>query len=259
MNKEISITELSNEITVKQHLKIVAKSLLKVFVVVLALSIVVFVFSDSIFSFASSYYGIPKMNIVTLSPFEQISSQLYISLAIPLILLLPIFLYGLGNYVKPILSEKNSKMINKYIVWISIVGFIGLAFGVLVMAKEVLSLMLSYQTFNAMWSLSSIIKSVLFMGLSMALILEIAPLIVVLNKIKVIDSRKLSHYRLHVAFALSILTCVIVPSPDLVTYLILLLPMYLSFEVGLQIANRFNKSNDVNIQMEKEVYNVRTR
>lgn len=234
------IYELRNELTIREHFKVLGKTFLTMFILLMVLSILAFTFSDSIFTLMANYYSIDKSNIVTLTPFEQMNTQIFMALSLSTIVLIPLLVFNIYSFIKPALSKKYADKIKKSILVVGILGVIGFAFGTLVLSKMTLTFLLNYQTFNAMWSLSSIVKSVLVMGLSGALVLQIAPVMTMLNKIGIINPRRIGRYRLWVALGLAIFAGIITIGTDVVSQIVLFIPSYLSFEAGLFFANRHN-------------------
>ena len=74
---------------------------------------------------------------------------------------------------------------------------------------------------------------------------ELPIVIYFLSKIGIVTPKLLKQYRKHFIVVLLILAGVITPSPDLVSQLLVFIPLYSLFEIGIVVSGRVQKQREL--------------
>ncbi|MEJ6615369.1 MAG: twin-arginine translocase subunit TatC [Crocinitomicaceae bacterium] len=206
------------------------------------------------FQFMCDHFGvcveaIPlKMQSMTVS--GQFSYALMTSIMGGIVLAFPFIFYQIWRFVKPGL-KKNEQTVTKGIVfYVSLLFFIGIAFGYFIVAPLCVQFFGSYQIsakieniFTINSYMSTIISTVFYSGL-----LFLLPVVSYLfTKLGVITPEFLRKYRKHAIVGILVLSAIITP-PDLISQVIVGIPIVLLYEIGILVAarveNNKNKEQD---------------
>jgi sec-independent protein translocase protein TatC len=173
----------------------------------------------------------------------QFSINLMMSLMGGLVLAFPWVFYQIWGFIKPGLKQNEIQSARGIVWFVSILFFLGIAFGYFVIAP------LTVQFFGT-WTMSeditnaftinsylrTVISTVFFTGL-----LFLIPVVIqIFSKLGIISSAWLKKYRKHAFVAVLILAALITP-PDMITQVIVSIPILLLYELGIQIAKRIEK------------------
>ena len=152
---------------------------------------------------------------------------------------LPFILYFLGEFTFPALRKKE----RKYLITAVIIGgglfFCGAAFCYFLLMKIALStaaLFANWLNFGAdIWRAEDYITFVCKFMIGMGIAFELPVVILLLVKIGVLDYKKLSKFRMYWVIINLILASILTP-PDIVTQVLMALPMQLFYECSILIA-----------------------
>lgn len=184
-----------------------------------------------------------KMQSTSLS--GQFSYALMMSILGGVVLAFPYIFYQLWSFIKPGLKQ-NEKSVTKGIVfYVSLLFFIGISFGYFVVAP------LSVQFF-ALFKISQQIENIPTISNYMSLILStvfytgllfLLPVVnYLLAKLGVINAEFLRKYRKHAIVGVLILAAIITP-PDILSQIIVAIPILLLYEIGILVVARVEKNN----------------
>lgn len=170
----------------------------------------------------------------------QFSYALWMSILGGFVLAFPYIFYQLWSFVKPGLKAKEVKAVKGMVFYVSILFSLGILFGYFIVAPLSVQFFGSYQIskdivnfFTINNYLSTILSTVLYSGLFFLL-----PVILyILTKLGVITSAFLRKYRKHAIIVVLALAAVITP-PDVVSQIIVAIPIILLYELGIFVAAR---------------------
>lgn len=184
-----------------------------------------------------------RINFQSTEVMSQFGTSLLVAFLGGFVLAFPYVFYQLWGFVKPGLKEKELNQAKGLIFFVSILFFMGIAFGYFVIAP------LTVQFFGN-WTMSDVVinnfkirnyisvvsSTVFFTGL-----LFLLPVIIfIFSKLGIITSTWLKKYRKHSFVGVLILSAIITP-PDLFTQIIVSIPIVGLYELGIQLAKRIEK------------------
>ncbi len=180
-----------------------------------------------------------------LVPYGQVSLYLQVVFFAGFILAFPFIAWQLWQFIAPALHEHERKASRFSILFISLCFFSGIAFGYFVF------LPISLQFFAGFGS--NLIKNNIsvqdyisfFIGtlLTTGLVFELPFISYILSKIGLLTPAFMRFYRKHAIVVLLIVAAVVTPSTDLVTQLIIGVPMILLYELSILISAQVNRKN----------------
>ena len=183
-----------------------------------------------------------KMQSMTVS--GQFSYALMLSIMGGVVLAFPFIFYQIWSFVKPGLKFTEKKMARGIVFYVSFLFFLGIAFGYFVVAP------LSIQFFGT-FTMSSQIENIFTINSYMSTVIStvfytglffLLPIVsYFLTKIGLFDSAFLIMYRKHAIVAILILSAIITP-PDVLSQVIVSIPILILYEVGIYVAKRVEKN-----------------
>lgn len=266
---KVPIVHEDKEMSFFDHLDALRKHLIRIALAIVVFSIVGFVYIDYIFHniilgpLNDNFYTYRKLcefsrnfnhnddlcikNLnYTLQNTEmagQFMMSFKLSFLVGLVLAMPVILFQVWLFIKPALSIRERQRTRGFVFYTSILFILGILFGYFVLCPISIN-------FFAHYSLSSMIKNEINMQnvisfmtllvLGTGLIFELPVLMFFLAKLGLITSAFLIKYRKY-AFVVILIIAAIVTPPDIVSQIILTIPLYSLFELGVFIIKRVEK------------------
>ena len=202
------------------------------------------------FQFMCDHFGvcveaIPlKMQSMTVS--GQFSYALMTSIMGGIVLAFPFIFYQIWRFVKPGLKKNEQTVAKGIVFYVSLLFFTGIAFGYFIVAPLCVQFFGSYQIsdkieniFTINSYMSTILSTVFYSGL-----LFLLPVVSYLfTKLGVITPEFLRKYRKHAIVGILVLSAIITP-PDLISQVIVGIPIVLLYEIGILVAARVEKNKN---------------
>ena len=184
------------------------------------------------------------VNFQSMTLSGQFSYALMMSIMGGAVLAFPNIFYQLWSFVKPGLKFKERKMAKGIVFYVSILFFTGILFGYFVVAPLSVQFFGAFQItdkirndFTISSYMSTILSTVFYTGLFFLL-----PVVTyLLVKIGLFTPEFLVKYRKHAVVVILILAAIITP-PDVISQVIVTIPIYLLFEISVLVAKRVAKN-----------------
>lgn len=242
-----------------QHLEELRWRLVRCAIVILVLAVVIWYFQEEImvnlflsmkdkdfvtFRLLCQYIGVcveeipVKMQSMTVS--GQFTYALMMSFLGGLVVSFPYVFYQIWSFIKPGLKQREKKMVNGLVFYVSLLFFLGILFGYFLVAPLSVQFFGSYQiskqienNFTIGSYMSTIFSTVFYSGLFFLL-----PVVsYLLTKIGLINVSFLIKYRKHAIVAILILAAIITP-PDIASQIIVSIPIIILYEIGILVSKR---------------------
>lgn len=173
----------------------------------------------------------------------QFSYALMMSIMGGVVLSFPYIFYQIWSFVKPGLKQKEMKVAKGIVFYVSLLFFLGIGFGYLVVAPLCIQFFGSFHIseeiknqFTVNSYMSTILSTVFYSGL-----LFLLPVVAYLfTRIGVLNAAFLRKYRKHAIIGILILSAIITP-PDLISQVIVSVPIVILYEVGILVSRRVEK------------------
>lgn len=180
----------------------------------------------------------------------QFSYALMMSLLGGVVLAFPFIFYQVWAFIKPGL-KKNEKSISKGIVfYVSILFFLGISFGYFIVAPLCVQFFGSYQIskeLNNIFTITSYMSMILSTVFYSGLLFLLPVLAYLFTKLGVITPAFLRKYRKHAIIGILILSAIITP-PDLISQVIVGIPIAILYETGIFVSARIDKKMKIQQQ-----------
>ena len=167
----------------------------------------------------------------------QFMAHLSASIGLAIVFSTPYTLFELFRYISPALysNEKSYVRITLVIIYLCFsIGLLISYFFIYPLSFRFLSTFSVSERVHATITIDSYISSFTTITLLMRIFFQLPIITYLLAKYDIISSNELCHYRKHAFIAIMIVAAVITP-PDIMTLIIVTVPLYMLFEVSLLV------------------------
>ncbi len=247
----------SEQLTFWDHLDVLRSSLIRMAAAVVVLAVVAFMMKEELFSIVlaprSSDFvtyrilGVDAFSIHLMNTglTEQFMIHMRTALYAGILLASPYWLYELFRFVSPGLYQNE----RRYAIWIVGAAYVMFLVGTLVNYFIVFPLTVRFLgTYQVspdvanMLTLQSYVDTLLGMSLVMGVVFELPVVCGLMGQMGLITSRWMADYRRHAVVAILIVAAIITPTTDVFTLLVVSLPIYLLYEISIQIVRITNQN-----------------
>ncbi len=247
----------TDSLTFWDHLDVLRSSLIRMGVAVVVFAVAAFCLKDELFSvvLAPRSSDFVTYKLLGVDPFsihlmntgltEQFMIHMRTAIYAGLLVASPYILYELFRFVSPGLYQNE----RHYVVWIVGAAYVMFLMGTLINYFIVFPLTVRFLgTYQVspdvanMLTLQSYIDTLIGMSLVMGVVFELPVVCGLLGHMGLINNRMMSEYRRHAIVAILVVAAIITPTTDMFTLFIVALPIYLLYELSIQIV-RITKQN----------------
>lgn len=160
------------------------------------------------------------------------------------ILAFPYIFWEFWRFVKPALSRKELRSTRGIIFWVSILFFLGVAFGYFVLTPFMVNFYFNYKLssqIQIMPTFSDYLENLIYTTVGIGVLFQMPLLVMLLARIGFVTASFLRKYRRHAFVIIVIAAAIITPSTDPFSLTIVTIPLYLLFEASIVLASRVNK------------------
>jgi sec-independent protein translocase protein TatC len=168
----------------------------------------------------------------------QFSAHIWTSIAFGFILAFPYIIWEVWKFLKPALYENEKKNAKSFIFITSLLFFVGIFFGYYVITPLSVNFLGSYRVADEIknnFDLSSYSSLLKASCLSSGFIFELPIIIYFLTKLGLVTPEFLKKYRKYALVLVLILAAIITP-PDIISQVIVAIPMIILYEVSIKIS-----------------------
>ena len=169
-----------------------------------------------------------------LSPGEAFFVQIKLAFVVGIVVAMPVILLQLWRFIAPGLTPEERRLARPWLPIALLFFVIGVAVAWVVLPFA-MSFLLGFETkdFQAIITADSYFGFVGSLFLAFGLTMEFPIVLVILSKVGIITSARLSAARRYVVVGISIFSAVVTPGGDIVSPLVLGLVMYVLFELSI--------------------------
>ncbi|NTV20005.1 MAG: twin-arginine translocase subunit TatC [Chlorobium limicola] len=241
--------EKPDEMNFIEHLDEIRARLIKAGAAFLVITALAGIYADTLVNevligpLKRSSEAITLQNLV---PYGQVSLYLQVVFFSGFVLSFPIIAYQIWKFVEPGLHEKERSASRFIILFISLCFFAGIAFGYFVFLPISLTFFAGFGSslIKNNIAVQDYISFVMGTLLTTGLVFELPFISYVLSKIGLLTPAFMRFYRKHAIVTLMVVAAIVTPSTDLVTQLVIGVPMILLYEISIWISTYVNRKNN---------------
>ncbi len=186
----------------------------------------------------------------------QFMMSISASLVFAFIAVFPYIIWEVWRFLKPALTPREVKMSSGIIFWVSMLFFLGVLFGYYIITPYTVNFFANYKIspqFENIIKIDDYLSTVLSLSLGTGLVFELPVFIYFFSKIGIVNPRFLREYRKYAIVAILVLAAVITP-PDMVSQIIVAIPIVILYEIGIGISARVEKNQLAAVRRDLEKY-----
>lgn len=212
----------------------VRQRLLFTFAVFFVFSALGFIYYEKVIRLILGVFSLEGVNIVFTSPFQFINLAINSGFMIGTIIVFPLVIWQIILFARPALTKQEFKLIISLLP-LSILLFIsGMGFGIMIMKWVIV---LFYQKsaelqIGNFLDVSQLLSQVIVTGILMGVAFQFPVVLTILLKTKIIVYKALADKRM-IAYGISLLFAAILPPTDILSLVILTVPLIILFELTL--------------------------
>ncbi|HIJ86857.1 MAG TPA: twin-arginine translocase subunit TatC [Desulfuromonadales bacterium] len=174
------------------------------------------------------------------APLEPFFIQCKISMMAGFVLVLPIVFYQVWLFIAPALTRRERRMVVPFVTAATVTFCIGAMFFLIIIWPVIINFSLSYEAegLQSWFNISSYVNFCLRLILMFGLIFELPVLTLVLARFGIVSYQFLAPKRKYALLASSIIAAF---HADLITMFVIMIPMYLMYEISVWVALIFGK------------------
>jgi sec-independent protein translocase protein TatC len=199
------------------------------------------------FKFMCNTFGICieeiKIDYQNIELTGQFSYAIMMSIIGGIVLAFPFIFYQIWAFVKPGLKQNEKSIAKGVVLYVSLLFFLGIAFGYLVVAPLCVQFFGNFVIIDEFENnikissfMSTVLSTIFYSGL-----LFLLPIVsYIFTKLGVMGPAFMRKYRKHAIIGILILSAIITP-PDLISQIIVSIPIILLYELGILVSVRVEK------------------
>jgi sec-independent protein translocase protein TatC len=162
------------------------------------------------------------------------------------IMAFPFIFWEIWRFIKPALTDKELKSARGAIFWVSLFFFMGVAFGYYILAPFTFSFLSNYtlgtqNLIETKPTLADYIENLTDIILGAGVAFQLPIISYVLTHIGLITPQFLKTYRKYALVAILVIAAIITPSPDWMSQMIVFIPLFILYEIGVIVSGRVYK------------------
>lgn len=205
-----------------------------------------------IFCDIATKYDLDKSFCMDELPFEiqsrtldgQFSTDLWTAVTAGFILAFPFILWEFWKFIRPALYDNERKYAIAFLFSTSILFFLGVLFGYYLITPLSLNFLGNYRISSIVKNdidLQSYISVIKTTAISCGLVFELPIVMYFLSKLGLVTATTMRNFRRY-AYVIMLVIAAVVTPPDVVSQLIVTIPLVILYEMSILIASRMNRT-----------------
>lgn len=237
------------------HLDELRFVIIRMAIAVIAVSGVAFAFKDLLFSIvlAPSQSDFFLFRWLNAEPFnlqlmntqltEQFMIHVRVAIYAGILIVSPYILYLLFGFVSPALYQNEKRYGKAVVISAYVMFFVGTALNYFLIFPLTVRFLGTYQVSGSvanMLTISNYVDTMISMNLLMGLVFELPVVCWLAGKMNLIRRSQMRKFRRHAIVAILIVAAIITPTTDMLTLIVVSLPIWLLYEVSILLVKNDN-------------------
>lgn len=246
---------MEEQMTFWDHLDVLRGSIIRVLVAAVVMGLAVFFLKDQIFDIVlwPRDSNFPTYRLLGAEPFhinlvntaltEQFMIHMKVSLVVGLLVASPYVIYVLFRFISPALYDNERRASYRLVGAAYAMFMVGIIINYFLIFPLTVRFLGTYsvsEEVETMLTLSSYVDTLLLMSLVFGIVFEIPVIAWLLARFGMLKASWMSTYRRHAIVAILIAAAIITPTADVMTLVIVSLPIWLLYEISIWIVKLTN-------------------
>ena len=239
-----SASPKEKEMSFLDHLEELRSRIFKALISVIIFGTITAIYVDEIVRNVL-FYHLKQLNlkVQVLSPYGIVLLYMEVIIVSAFIFSMPAILHQIWKFIAPALLKKERVYIGWITFFTSFCFFSGIAFGYFVLIPTAMNFFATFGTDLIALNISAdkYISFVLTLSLAAGILFEMPMVAYFLSKIGILTPAFMRHYRRHAIVVILIVSAIVTPTPDIITQMLLAMPMFLLYELSI-IISKYSQS-----------------
>jgi sec-independent protein translocase protein TatC len=238
-----------NELNLSEHLDELRSRLIQTIVTFLVWMLISFVFVKDIYEVLVSNMD---RKLIILGPTDVMWVFFMIAGIMSLTLTIPVATYHVWRFVQPAVSLSTQKATMNYIPALTIIFILGISFGYFILFPIMLKFLnkISADTFEMMYTAQKYFTFMIHMTLPFGLLFEMPVVVMFLTKLGILNPNRIIKAR-KISYFILVVVAVTITPPDILSDILVILPLFLLYEVSLTISKMVYRKQQLENQSKK--------
>lgn len=248
---------MEEQMTFWDHLDVLRGSIIRVLVASVVMGVAVFFMKDYLFDLVlwPRDSDFPTYRLLGAEPFqlklvnteltEQFMIHMKVSLITGLLVASPYVIYVLFRFISPALYDNERRASYRLVGAAYLMFMVGIVVNYFLIFPLTVRFLGTYSVSSeveTLLTLSSYVDTLMLMSLVFGIVFEIPVIAWLLARFGMLKASWMSEYRRHAIVAILIAAAIITPTADIMTLIVVSLPIWLLYEVSIWIV-RFTNTN----------------
>lgn len=237
------MTENKDDESLISHIEALRKTLLKCLVSIAVVLPFTFLIAPKGLNYLIKILiGENKITLNYFSPVEVFLIQIKLAVILAIVVCFPYIIKQIWNFILPALYENEKRFIKSAVFVSSFLFIFGVLFSLFIILPFIINFGLSFagENIKALFGISDLANLTLTLSLIFGLMFQTPLVVYFLIKSGVVEYNSISDKRPYVVVILLIIAAILTP-PDVVSQIMLFIPTYLLFELGLLFSKGIKK------------------
>lgn len=174
----------------------------------------------------------------------QFMMQLTASAIFGLLIAFPYVFWEIWRFIKPGLKMTEKRASRGSVFFVTLLFSLGTLFGYYVVAPFAINFLVNFQIDESIanqFDIQSYISTLATLTLACGVTFQLPMAMFVLTKVGIVSAAFLREYRKHSIVVILIVAAIITPSPDMISQVLVAIPLYALYEVSIIVAQRVEK------------------
>ncbi len=230
------------KMSIVQHLVELRSALLRSVIAIVIFFLVLFPFADDIYTFIAApiVQAIPGSNLIAIGVISPFLTPLKMSLFLAIYLAMPYLLYQLWSFTAPALYRHEKKLIMPLVISSTILFYIGLLFSFYIVFPVIFTFLSSVgpESVDFAPDIQYYLDFILKVSFAFGVAFEVPIATILLIMFGATTAERLKKNRAYIIIGSFALGMILTP-PDVISQILIAIPIWLLFEVGLFFAPFF--------------------
>ena len=230
------------KMSIVQHLVELRSALLRSVIAIVIFFLVLFPFADDIYTFIAApiVQAIPGSNLIAIGVISPFLTPLKMSLILAIYLAMPYLLYQLWSFAAPALYRHEKKLIMPLVISSTILFYIGLLFSFYVVFPVIFNFLSSVGPDSVDFApdIQYYLDFILKVSFAFGVAFEVPIATILLIMFGATTAEQLKKNRSYVIIGSFVVGMILTP-PDIISQILIAIPIWLLFEAGLFFAPFF--------------------
>lgn len=234
--------DIFEEMTLQEHLEELRQRILYSAIAIAIAFVIGLILAFPLLGIMADYSGLETF--VVISPTESFATFMRVGFYIAVALAMPVLMYQLIAFMGPGMTSQERYYVRLALIPVSILFVIGMAFAFFIVIPRALNFLAGFGAggyggpvvFEEAFRASEVISFYFRLMLWIGLIFQMPVVIFVLVKLGIVSADRLASVRKFMLIGCMIAAAIITPTPDPFNMLLVAVPMYLLYELGLLLS-----------------------